>query len=63
MCSPLPGKVIKLSFSTSPKTLFPRFDLVPVYREAKLLVTLLNNILMTINHLKIGSRKDDFIDL
>ena len=34
MCYPLPGKVIKLSFSTSPKTLSPGFDLALVYREA-----------------------------
>ena len=33
----LPGKVIKLFFSTSFKTL--RFDLAPVYREAELLVS------------------------
>ena len=32
----MPGKVIKLSFSTSPKTLSPRFDLAPVYGEAEL---------------------------
>ena len=36
-CSPpLPGKAIKLSFSTSPKTLSPSFDLPPMYREAEL---------------------------
>ena len=34
LCSPLPGKAINLSFSTSPKTLSPRTDLAPVYREA-----------------------------
>ena len=34
LCPPLPGKVIKLFFSTLP-TIFmsPRFDLAPVYRE------------------------------
>ena len=36
LCHPLPGKVIKLSFSTSPQTLFPRFDSALVYREAEL---------------------------
>ena len=34
---PLPDKVIKLSFSTSPQTLCLRFDSAPVYREAELL--------------------------
>ena len=33
---PFLGKAIKLSFSTSPKTLSLRFDLAPVYREAEL---------------------------
>ena len=33
---PLLGKVIKLSFSTSPKTLSPRFSSAPVYRKAEL---------------------------
>ena len=33
---PSPDKVIKLSFSTSPKTLPLRFDLAPVYREVEL---------------------------
>ena len=32
LCPPLPGKAIKLFFSTSPKTLSPKFNLVPVYR-------------------------------
>ena len=32
----MPGKVIKLSFSTSPKTLSPRLASAPVYREAEL---------------------------
>ena len=37
-CSPpLPGKAIKLSFSTSPKTLSMRFSSAPVYRGAELL--------------------------
>ena len=31
-CLPLPGKAIKLFFSTSPKTLCPRFNLVLGYR-------------------------------
>ena len=35
LCPPLPGKVIKLSFSTSPKTLSPRFASPPAYREAE----------------------------
>ena len=35
----MPGKAIKLSSSTSPKTLSPRFDLAPVYSEAEILVT------------------------
>ena len=34
--SPLPGKVIKLSFSTSPKILSRRFDPAPAHREAEL---------------------------
>ena len=33
---PVPGKVIRLSFPTSPKILSLRFDLVQVYREAEL---------------------------
>ena len=33
--SPLPGKAIKLSFSTSSKTLSPRFDSASAYREAE----------------------------
>ena len=37
MCPPLPGKVIKLSFSTSKFS--PRLDLASVYRKAKFLVT------------------------
>ena len=36
LCPPLPGKAVKLSFSTSPKTLSLRFDLAPVYREVEL---------------------------
>ena len=32
LCPPFPGKAIKLFFSTSSKTLFPRFILVSVYR-------------------------------
>ena len=32
LCPPLPAKAIKLSFSTSPKTLSPKFNLVAVYR-------------------------------
>ena len=39
MCLPLPGKAMKLSFSTSPKILSLGFDSAPVYREAELLVT------------------------
>ena len=39
--SPLPGKAIKLSFSTSPpNTLSLRFYSAPVYREAELLASL-----------------------
>ena len=37
---PLPGKAIKFPFSTLPETLSLRFDLAPLYREAKLLVSL-----------------------
>ena len=33
LCLPLPGKAIKLSFSTAPKTLYPRRDLAQLYRE------------------------------
>ena len=36
VCPPLPGKAIKLSFSTSPRTLSLRFDLALLYREAEL---------------------------
>ena len=39
LCPPLPGKVIKLSFSTSPQTLSPRFTSAPVYREDELSVS------------------------
>ena len=38
---PLPGKVIKLSFSTSPKTLSQGFTSTPVYREAELSASIL----------------------
>ena len=31
----LPGKVTKLFFSASPKTLFPRINSAPVYKEAE----------------------------
>ena len=37
--SPLPGKVIKRSSSASPKTLSPRFNSAPGYREAELLAS------------------------
>ena len=36
LCPPLPDQAIKLSFSTSSKTLSPRFDSATVYREAEL---------------------------
>ena len=36
LCSPLPGKAIKLLFSSSPKTMSPRFDSALVYRKAEL---------------------------
>ena len=36
LCPSLPDQAIKLSFSTSSKTLSPRFDSATVYREAKL---------------------------
>ena len=32
----MPGKVIKLAFSTSPKILSPRFNSAPLYREDEL---------------------------
>lgn len=38
VCLPLPGQVIKLSFSTSPKTLSLRLDLGPECRQTELLV-------------------------
>ena len=38
----LPGKAIKLLFSTSPQTLSLRFDLVLVYREAELSASILS---------------------
>ena len=41
---PLPGKAIKLSFSTSPKSLSPRFNLALVYREAELSASEINLI-------------------
>ena len=37
--SPFAGKAIKLSFSTSPKTLSLRFDSALVYGEAELSVS------------------------
>ena len=37
LCPPLPGKAIKLFFSTSPKTLSLRFDLAPVHRDQALM--------------------------
>ena len=40
LCPSSPGKAIKLSFFISPKTLSPRFDLEPVYREAELSASL-----------------------
>ena len=33
LCPSLPGKAIKLSFSTAPKTLYPRCDLAQLYRQ------------------------------
>ena len=36
LCCPLPGKAIKRSFSTLPKTLSLRFYLALVYKEAEL---------------------------
>ena len=36
LCPPLSGKAIRVSFSTSPKTLFPRLDLAQVQKEAEL---------------------------
>ena len=41
---PLPGKAMKLSFSTSPKSLSPRFSLALVYREAELSTSEMNLI-------------------
>ena len=38
---PLPGKVIKLVFSTSPKALSLRFDLSLVYREVEVSASVL----------------------
>ena len=46
LCPPLPGKAIKLSFFISPKTLSPRFDLEPVYREVELSASLLVLLLL-----------------
>ena len=46
---PLPGKVKKLAFSTSPKTLSPRFNSAPLYREGELSaseVTLLGDMVV-----------------
>ena len=39
LCHPLPVNAIKLSFSTSPKTLSLRFDSARVHREAELSIT------------------------
>ena len=39
LCRPLPGKEIKLSFSTSPKTPSLRLHLAPAYREAEISTT------------------------
>ena len=41
MFLPLPGKIIKLFFPTSPQPLSPGLDSASVYREDKLSVTLL----------------------
>ena len=41
--SPFAGKAIKLSFSTSPKTLSLRFDSALVYREAELSASALSS--------------------
>ena len=41
LCPSLPGKAIKLSFSTSPKTMCPKFNLAPMYREAELLASVI----------------------
>ena len=48
LCPPLPGKAIKLSFFISRKTLSPRLDLAPVYREAELPASLLVLLLLLI---------------
>jgi len=39
LCPPLPSRAVKLSFSTSPKTLSLKFVLAPVNREAELLAS------------------------
>ena len=44
MCLPLPGKVIKLSFSASPQTLVSRIYMALVFREAKLSVAMMGEI-------------------
>ena len=36
LCLPLPGKAIKLSFSSSPKTLSPRFNVAWMHSNAEL---------------------------
>ena len=38
LCPPLPGKAIKLFFSTSPKTLSLRFDLAPAHRDQAFMI-------------------------
>ena len=52
-CPPLPGKVRKLSFSTAPKTLSPRFDSALVYREAELSASFLPQSPQTLNSPKL----------
>ena len=44
LCPPLPSRAVKLSFSTSPKTLSLKFVLAPVNREAELLASVFLNL-------------------
>ena len=56
MWAPLLGKAIKLLFSISPKTLSPRFNLAPVYKEAELLASLVRGQLKPPRPFWVGSQ-------
>ena len=51
LCPPLPSRGIKLSLSTSPKILSPKFVLAPVNREAELFVSVIWSIWIFVQNL------------